>query len=36
MMWNLLGLAGLGMMERGEDWKGPMSDLRSVCVDGLR
>jgi hypothetical protein len=31
---NLLGLAGFGIIENGEDWKGPMMDSRSAREKG--
>jgi len=31
---NLLGLAGFGIMENGEDWKGPMTDSRLAWENG--
>lgn len=29
IMWNLPGLSGFGMMDMGEDWKGPSNDCKA-------
>ena len=34
MMWNLPGCSGLGIIDMGEDWKGPISASNSVDVRG--